>query len=61
MTPPDIGAVLTRIASATSAIRTRSSDSKRSSLHGNGDSVDRVRDLITKLEKVASELEAAIL
>ena len=60
MTPPDIGAVLTRIASATSAIRTRHSDSTRSTLHGNGDSADRVRDLISKLEKIASDLEGTI-
>jgi len=57
-----LGAVLQRIASATSVIRTRSQDEERFVIHGgtNGEISERVRALVSKLEAIADQLEQAI-
>ena len=59
---PELPAVLQRIASATSVLRTRALDDERSRAHGDlsGETAERVRALVSKLEAVAEQLEQAI-
>lgn len=56
-----LGAVLSRIATATGALRVRSDDAAR--LERNGavcERLDELRELIARLEQVADDLEAAL-
>lgn len=58
----ELGAVLRRISSATSVIRTRVQDDERLAAHGttNGEREEVVRTLVAKLSEVAEQLEAAV-
>lgn len=59
---PDLGAVLVRIASATSVIRTRSEDALRLDVNGgtSRDVLARYAAAATQLERVAASLESTV-
>lgn len=57
---PEIGQLLTRIAASTSTIRSRGEEADRLSRHGDEQMAERIRELVSRLEDVAAQLEQAI-
>jgi hypothetical protein len=55
----EVGALLNRLAAATSVIRTRSDDASRSEAHGS-ERDENVRVLVSRLQKLVDDLEKAI-